>query len=1330
MASSSGKLNDLLQRGVTLHQTGSFGDAQRLYEQILAQQPNHFDALHLSGVLACQSGELERALTLISRAVKINGKSPLAAYNLGEVHRLLHHREEAAGCYLRAAALKPDYAAAWNSLGMIRQQTGDLPQAEEAYRRAMILMPDSAELRNNLGTLLHDRGKLPEAEVAYRRALALRGDYAEAYNNLGTLLKDLDRCLEAETAFRQAILLNPDSAEIHNNLGAVLFNLNRPDESAAECRQAVELKPEYADAHANLGAALASLGVRGEARGEFNQALKYRPDLAASYNDMAARLQALRCFGAAEKAYTMALALAPGYAEAHSNKGLLFHDLGRFADAVVEYRQAISYKQDFVEAYNNLGAALKNLGRLEEAEKTLRHALLLRPDHARTYSNLGNILQQKGAIREAEAAQRKALELMPDYPEALNNLGIVLGNQGRTAEAVESFESSLALNPDRAEVHNNLGSSYESLGRREDALRHYRQAVELNPSYHSARCNLVYQLLHTCQWEEGLETHIQILRAAVEGGGSSGDKISPFAFSSLPGTTADEQKSCAMAWAASLMVPLARNPGTKPSRHRVEPHEKIRIGYLSADFFDHVVARHFVQVLERHDRSQFTINAYSYSPDDGSDLRKRLERAVDSFVDIRAASHAEAAEIIASDGIDILVDLTGYTAHSRSAILAFRPAPIQVNYLGYPGTMGTDFVDYLIADNFIIPPEQEDKYVEQILRLPGCYLPHDDSRVRPKTLTRGDCGLPDERIVLCCFNQAYKITPGIFDIWCRLLRNVPGSVLWLRAFNPLVEQHFKEEGEKRGIARERIIMAPSVTAAVHLGRLPCADLFLDTFPYNAHATCSDALWMGVPVVTCAGDTFPSRVAGSLLRTLGVPELVASSPEEYYELAYTLATDGRRREKLRELIRRNSGTSPLYDSSRITRGLESLFLRMMRQGSPMTQSISSPADSRSEPDRTLQIQGWHFIPHSYAIVNQFHSLELLKESGIRLSHRDVPYSDPAWQPTAGLFHPADEAALRNIPLASPDERPEALFRIAYPYNYAPSPAERTFVFGTAEYGCVPPHYYVGAESLRQVMAETDIMLITPSNWSKKGFIESGAYPERVVVIPHGVDPGLFHPLGRQERTLLRKQFGWDGFTFLSLGAMTGNKGIPLLLKAFAILAERHPEARLVLKGLNGLYDSRERFKQLVADLTPHQLRLLEPRLTWRENTLGFADMAKLYQAADAYVSPYLAEGFNMPVLEAAACGAAVICTGGGATDDFTSSEFALRVESREEQSRQESGVRRHYLQPDIEHLLHQMLTALESPDFRAGARLAGPAFVAQGFTWKQVTARLLGTLFPI
>ena len=928
-------LDQIIQVALRYHQSGQYSEAENLYQQVLEEEPNHFNALHLSGVLAYQSGKFEAALTLISKAVQFNSTSALASYNLGEVNRVLNRLKDAEECFLRTLALKPDHADAWNSLGIVRQKAGDLPEAEEAYHQALKLSPYSAEVHNNLGTVLHDLGKFDEAENEYRHALTLKEDYAEAQNNLGTLLKDLEKLEEAEIAFRRSVTLNPDIAEFHNNLGDVLLYLNRPDESVAECSRALQLRQDYADAHANLGVALDTLGRQQEARAAFDLALQLKPDLAEVYNNLGARLHNLGRTVAAKRPYRIAVSLKPDFAEAHSNMGILHYELGCFDDAVLSYRQAIAIKPDFVDAYNNLGASLKNLGRLEEAEQTILQALALNPNSARAYGNLGNIFEQRGCLQEAEKAHRKALTLMPDYAEAFNNLGIVLRNQGRHYEAMDLFEQALALKPNFSEIHNNLGCSCHAVGRMEDSILHFQQAVILNQAYHSARSNLVYQLQQICHWDAQVETHIQILRKAIQYNIKlSTDHIPPFLFFAVPYSTPAEQKTCATAWSESLFGPLSRSRYAEAFPNQRNDLEPIHIGYLSADFNDHVVSRQLIEVLEHHDRQHFRISAYSYSLADGSSLRKRLERSVDSFVDISLATYEEAARTIQDDNIDILVDLTGHTANSRSAILAYRPAAIQVNYLGYPGTMGTELVDYLIADNFIIPPEFEEHYVERVFRLPGCYLPNDRTRLRPQPLSRNECCLPDEAIVFCCFNQAYKITPMMFDVWCRLLQTVPDSVLWLRAFNPLVEQNIKREAENRGINRNRIIMANSVPASTHLARLACSDLFLDTTPYNAHATCSDALWMGVPVITCAGETFPSRVAGSLLHTMGVPELVTNSLDEYYYLALKLATEHDARKKLKEIILANCETSPLFDSEMITRGLEAIYLQMVKQ---LTQS---------------------------------------------------------------------------------------------------------------------------------------------------------------------------------------------------------------------------------------------------------------------------------------------------------------------------------------------------------------------------------------------------------
>jgi glycosyltransferase involved in cell wall biosynthesis len=380
------------------------------------------------------------------------------------------------------------------------------------------------------------------------------------------------------------------------------------------------------------------------------------------------------------------------------------------------------------------------------------------------------------------------------------------------------------------------------------------------------------------------------------------------------------------------------------------------------------------------------------------------------------------------------------------------------------------------------------------------------------------------------------------------------------------------------------------------------------------------------------------------------------------------------------------------------------------------------------DRMLLIEGWRFIPHSYAIVNQFQCLQFLKEPNLTVRHHDVPYFQPSWQATTGLFKSPDEEAIRGIAEPATGESPDAVLRITYPYNVSSSVGRRTVVFGTAELRCVPARYIASNVPLLDACRSCDALIVTPSKWSRDGFIHSGAEPDRVTIVPHGIDTSIFHPISPSERAAMRGQRKWNGFFFLTLGAMTPNKRMDVLLKAFAVVAQKHPHVRLVAKGLGALYRSRDLLKAQTTSLTPAELSLIQPRIIYLDQTLSFADMATLYQMADAYVSPYSAEGFNMPVLEAIASGLPVICTRGGSTDDFTTDDFALRVDSVCVSTQQTADASGFLLRVDFDHLVHQMMVAVESVELAEKARLAGPAFVEAGFTWRHVAQRLLRILF--
>lgn len=381
------------------------------------------------------------------------------------------------------------------------------------------------------------------------------------------------------------------------------------------------------------------------------------------------------------------------------------------------------------------------------------------------------------------------------------------------------------------------------------------------------------------------------------------------------------------------------------------------------------------------------------------------------------------------------------------------------------------------------------------------------------------------------------------------------------------------------------------------------------------------------------------------------------------------------------------------------------------------------------DRTLLVEGWRFIPHSYALVNHYQLLELLQIPGLQVVHRDMPFVRPDWKETTGLLDPIDEQALRAIPTARADTRADAVLRITFPYDCSPSPAApRTCVFGTSEFGCIPDNYMANGQTLQRAMAHQAVQIVTPSQWSKAGFIQGGADPQRVAVVPHGVAPRVFHPLSPDERESLRRDFCLEGFTFLCIGSMTANKGLAPLLKAFAQLSLEYPDIQLVMKGLDALYPSLDLLQQHASGLSEAEFQRVQDRLIYLGQTLNTRDMARLYQAADVYVSPYSAEGFNLPVLEAAACGTPVICTAGGPTDDFTDRQFALPVRSTKTATIQ-AGANGWMLQPDSAHLLEQMRRARENPAFCESAHLKAPEWIQSRFSWKNATARLLEVLFP-
>lgn len=592
-------------------------------------------------------------------------------------------------------------------------------------------------------------------------------------------------------------------------------------------------------------------------------------------------------------------------------------------------RQAIALDSRYARARYNLGNVLRAQGRVAEAVESLRAALELQPDYPKAWNALGVALVESGDLAEAADCLRRAMRLAPRYTKPLVNYGGLLARLGRAEEAIACFERALRLDPGpagHAPTQIQLGSLYQARFQFGAAARAFQSALAIEPAHEGAWAGLVACRAQLCDWQER-KAGIARVRAAVARCLARGEAapISP-SQATILGLPADEQ----LAIARDTAQRLAAQPALQRDREEQpapEPAGRLRLGYLSSDFRDNALAHLTRRLYGLHDRSRFEVAGYSLGPDDGSEYRRGIAADCDRFVDLAAASPADAARRIREDGIDVLVDLTGFAAGSRPAILALRPAPVQAVYL-YPGTLGGAFTDYFLGDPVITPLEHQPFFGEHLVLLPHCYQVNDHLQpIAARSFEREEQGLPPDAFVFCSFNNHWKIEPTIWDVWMRILTRVPGGVLWLQDMAPPARENLRREAEARGVCADRLVFAPYLKKPEHLARCGLADVFLDTWICNAHTTASDALWSGVPVLTCPGDHLPARVAASLLHAAGLPELVVADLAAYEETAVRMAQDRTALAGLRARVAAARTISPLYDTPRMVRNLERAFLAM-------------------------------------------------------------------------------------------------------------------------------------------------------------------------------------------------------------------------------------------------------------------------------------------------------------------------------------------------------------------------------------------------------------------
>src|ERR1700678_164167 len=692
---------------------------------------------------------------------------------------------------------------------------------------------------------------------------------------------------EAERVCRRILAARGDCFEALSLLGVIAAQTRRAEEAARLLGRAVAANQHAATAHNNYGNVLKDLG-------RFEDALD---------------------------SYERALKLDPGYADVCNNRGDTLQQLGRFEEALDSFEHAVKLKPDYAEAYNNQGNTLQELGRPEAALDSYERALRLKPGFPEAHCNRGNTLRELRRFEDALDSFERALKLKPDYAEAYNNQGNALRGLRRFEDALDSYERALKLNPGFAEAYKNRGNTLRALGRFEEALESYERARNLRPDLDWLYGAWLLFRRHRCEWKE-IDPHVGYLIGKIK---QQRKATRPFALLALTDSLAIQRQ------AAQILVD-ARYPEA-PSRPPLKRRagNRIRIGYYSADYQDHATSYLMAELFERHDRGRFELVGISYGPDNRDEMRIRLSAAFDHFVDVRTKTDSEVAALSRDLGIDIAVDLKGFTEEARTGIFSRRAAPIQVNYLGYPGTMGAPYIDYIVADPILIPPESREHYTEKIVYLPNSYQVNDRKRrISDKEITRAELGLPPTGFVFCCFNNNFKITPNTFDGWMRILKQVEGSVLWLLEDNETAANNLRREAEARGVEPARLVFARRMPLPEHLARHRAADLFIDTLPYNAHTTASDALWAGLPVLTRIGESFAGRVAASLLNAVGLPELSHATQEQYEAMAVALAGNATRLAELKEKLSRNRLTTPLFDTVRFTKHLEDAYTQMYQR----------------------------------------------------------------------------------------------------------------------------------------------------------------------------------------------------------------------------------------------------------------------------------------------------------------------------------------------------------------------------------------------------------------
>jgi protein O-GlcNAc transferase len=820
----------------------------------------------------------------------------------------------------------PDFGFGWKLLGGVLQAQDK--DALPAFQKVVDLMPNDAEAHYNLGVILKSSGQPAAAVTSYRRAIKLKPDYAEAHSNLGNTLKDLGRLDAAITHYRRALKIQPNSADTHNNLGTALKDLStlnknpaQLDAALASYRQAVALKPDFALAHYNLGNAQKEQGQLDDAVSSYRRAIQINPDFTDAHTNLGSALQDLGQFDAALGSYQRVLELKPNFAEAHNNLGVVLKDLGQLDAASASYRKAIELKPEYAEAHNNLGNALQSQKQLEAALASYRRAVEIAPDFAEAHSNLGYVLKESGQFSAAVNSCRQAITIKPDFAEAYNNLGIALKELGQFSAAQLSYGRAIHLKPDFPEAHNNLGSVLTELGKIEEAIMSYRRAIELKPDYAEAHSNLGIVLKDIGQYEQALAEYRRARDLKPEFLNAQSNLLFTLNYTAqTPQNCREEARSYGEMANAKVTSRFSTwLCSTHPTR--------LRVGLVSGDLHNHPVGHFLEGLLAQLDPLRVELIAYSADPLI-DELTIRIKPYFASWKTLLGLNDEAAARLIHADGVHVLLDLSGHTGKNRLPTFAWKPAPVQASWLGYFATTGVTEMDYLLADEVGVPELQRGNFSETIWYLPDTRLcftpPATDLPVAALPALKND------HLTFGCFQNLAKINDDILSAWGTILTALPTAKLrWQckQLGDPAIATHLTQRVQQHGISPTRISLHGTASREKYLAAHAEVDAILDTFPYPGGTTTCEALWMGVPTLTLAGDSLLARQGASLLTAAGLEEWVTDRVEDYIDQAVTLTRDLDQLSRLRGGLREQVRLSPLFDAKRFARHFEAALWGM-------------------------------------------------------------------------------------------------------------------------------------------------------------------------------------------------------------------------------------------------------------------------------------------------------------------------------------------------------------------------------------------------------------------